>query len=138
MNRCNFCDKLHISLGDKPFNDIPYWYHKSSYELLIMILKDLREFIDKNRYESTLRESITCYCKFSLLVCDEETLGRKNEFIDSFVFVFTGITKLAKELIHINLLVEFIDKICYGLWDKHEQLLGTIDAEQEEKFKHAR
>ena len=100
--------------------------------------KVMKKFIENNQDEPTIRESISCFCKYSILTCEETTLNRKNGFTDFYRVIFDGIIKLMDELSVLKLASEFIDHVCKKLWQEHEELLARINIEQSEKFKHAR
>lgn len=137
MTVCIFCGKEHIEYGDREVYEISLLAKKSSYELLILILKDMKKYIHKHRNEPTLRDSVVCFCKYSMLICEEGTQNKKNGFTDFYNVIFTGVIKLVNELDCIELIGEFIDDICRKLWVKHEELLSHINTEQSEKFNHA-
>jgi len=106
--------------------------------MLIMILIDMKKFMHNNRDEPTLRESITCFCNYSILTCEEETENKRNGFTDFYRVIFEGIIKLADTLQYLVLTAEFIDRVNQKLWEEHEALLSRINVEQSEKFHNAR
>ena len=139
MDRCEFCGKKHIDYTNREgIIPVQVLAQKTSYELLITILLDMKKFIENNQDEPTIRESISCFCKYSILTCEETTLNRKNGFTDFYRVIFDGIIKLMDELSILKLASEFIDHVCKKLWQEHEELLARINIEQSEKFKHAR
>ena len=137
MNRCEFCGKSHIDYGKRTPYTLATLAQKSSYELLITILIDMKKFIKNNDSEPTLRESIACFCKYSILTCEEETENKRNGFTDFYRVIFNGIIKLTEELRDYSLIMEFIDEVNRKLWEEHELLLARINVEQSEKSNNA-
>ena len=138
IDGCEFCGIKHIAYGKRTPYTLTTLAQKSSYELLITILNDMKKFIRNNSNDPTLRESITCFCKYSILTCEEETENRRNGFTDFYRVIFEGIIKLAGELRYLELTSEFIDKVNQKLWEEHEELLARINVEQSEKSYNAR
>lgn len=125
---CLFCNKRHIDYGNRQMKNMTVLAQKSSYELLIMILKDMKKFVFDNDDEPTVRDAIVCFCRFGMLATNVPK---------EIVPIFNGIIKLATELNDLRLIEDFIDSVCHKLWAKHEALLEEVNIEQEEKFKHA-
>ena len=138
IDGCEFCGLKHIEYGKRTPYTITSLAQKSSYELLITILNDMKKFIRNNHDESTLRSSIVCFCKYSVLTCDEETENKRNGFTDFYRVIFEGIIKLTDELGNYSLVSEFIDDVNRKLWEEHEVLLARINIEQSEKSHNAR
>ena len=137
IDDCKFCGLKHVDYGNRTPYTITALAQKSSYELLIAILIDMKKFMRNNQDEPTLRVSITCFCKYSILTCEEETENRRNGFTDFYRIIFEGIIKLADELGNISLITEFIDEVSQKLWKEHETLLERINVEQSEKSNNA-
>ena len=138
MIECSFCGKKHVDYGNRTPYTVTSLAQKSSYELLIAILTDMKKFVRNNSEELTLRESIICFCKYSILTCEEETENRRNGFTDFYRVIFEGIIKLTEELGDLSLITEFIDEVSQKLWKEHEALLERINVEQSEKSNNAR
>ena len=138
IDRCEFCGLKHIEYGKRTPYTLQSLAQKSSYELLITILNDMKKFIRNNHDEPTLRVSIVCFCKYSILACEEETENRRNGFTDFYRVIFEGLIKLTDELGEYSLISEFIDKVNQKLWEEHEVLLARINVEQSEKSHNAR
>ena len=91
LTKCVFCGKKHIEYGNRTSYEITTLAQKSSYEMLIMILKDMKIFIKENECDQSLREAISCFCKYSLLICEEEVENKKNGFTDFHGVIFNGV-----------------------------------------------
>ena len=63
IDDCKFCGLKHVDYGNRTPYTITALAQKSSYELLIAILIDMKKFMRNNQDEPTLRVSITCFCK---------------------------------------------------------------------------
>ena len=138
IDKCEFCGLKHIEYGKRTPYTLTSLAQKSSYELLITILNDMKKFIRNNHDEPTLRVSITSFCKYSILTCEEETESKRNGFTDFYRVIFEGLIKLTEELGDYSLISEFIDEVSRKLWEEHEALLTRINVEQSEKSYNAR
>jgi hypothetical protein len=109
---------------------------KSSYELLIMILTDMKKFIRSNSDEPTLMIAVTCFCKFSIFEAEECCTCGENHYSKLHNIIFDGILRLTKNNSAVSSFEDFIGRMCHKLWDEHEKLLSEVNIEQSRKFKH--
>ena len=80
LDKCFFCGKSHVNYGDRTPMEIEHLAQKTSFEVLIVLLKDLKKFIEINGAEPTVWNCVSCFCKFSILSADEQYQGRVNQY----------------------------------------------------------
>ncbi len=133
---CFFCGKRHIDYYDRETCSLEELARKTSFEVLILILKDMKKFLKNNCEDPTMMASTSCFCKFSIQLAFEETNGRLNSYTDLHEVAFVAIIKLIKHAASIEEISEFIEKMCRKIWVEHEKLLVRVNLEQSRKFKH--
>ena len=137
LTKCFFCGEKHVDYGSRTPYSLDKLAQKTSYELLILILHDMKKFLQKEKDEPTLMTAVTCFCKFSIFEAEECCTCGENHYSKLHHIIFDGVLRLAKNNSSIHAFEEFIDRMCRKLWDDHEILLAEINIEQNRKFKHA-
>ena len=138
LSKCFFCGDKHVDYGNRTHYSIDKLAQKTSYELLILILKDMKTFIRREEDESTLMTAIACFCKFSIFEAEECCTCGENHYSKLHLIIFDGILHLIKNNSSVTAFEESIDRMCHRLWDEHEKLLEEVNIENSRKFKHAR
>lgn len=138
MSKCFFCGEPHIDYGSRTPISADHLAQKSSFEILIVVLKDLKKFIETNRSEPTIWECVGCFCRFSVLSADEQYQGKVNPYSKLHYIAFKGILKLLSTKSTALILTEFIDKMCFKLWEEHENFLAAINQDVNKRLNHAR
>ena len=133
---CFFCGKRHIDYYNRKTCSLDELAKKTSFEVLILILKDMKKFLKNNCEDTTMMQSASCFCKFSIQLAFEEANGRKNNYTNLHEVAFGAIIKLIKHAASIEEISEFIEKMCRKIWVEHEKLLVRVNLEQSRKFKH--
>lgn len=136
LSKCFFCGEKHIDYGSRTHYSMDKLAQKTSYELLIMILTDMKRFIRNNSDEPTLKSAVTCFCKFSIFEAEECCTCGENHYSKLHHIIFEGILRLVKNDSSVTAFEEFIGRMCHRLWDEHEKLLEEVNIEQSRKFKH--
>lgn len=137
LSKCFFCGNKHVDYGSRTHYSIDKLAQKTSYELLILILKDMRKFIRREEADTTLMSALACFCKFSIFEAEECCTCGENHYSKLHHIIFEGILQLTKNNSSVSAFEEFIDRMCHKLWDEHEELLSEVNIEQNRKFKHA-
>lgn len=137
LSKCFFCGNKHVDYGSRTHYSIDKLAQKTSYELLILILKDMRKFIRREEADTTLMSALACFCKFSIFEAEECCTCGENHYSKLHHIIFDGILQLTKNNSSVSAFEEFIDRMCHKLWDEHEKLLSEVNIEQNRKFKHA-
>ena len=81
---CFFCGKRHIDYYNRKTCSLDELAKKTSFEVLILILKDMKKFLKNNCEDTTMMQSASCFCKFSIQLAFEEANGRKNDYTNDF------------------------------------------------------
>ena len=136
LSKCFFCGEKHIDYGSRTHYSMDKLAQKTSYELLIIILTDMKRFIRNNSDEPTLKSAVTCFCKFSIFEAEECCTCGENHYSKLHHIIFEGILRLVKNDSSVTAFEEFIGRMCHRLWDEHEKLLEEVNIEQSRKFKH--
>ena len=133
---CFFCGKLHIDYYARRVCSLEELAKKTSFEVLILILKDMKKFMKDNCDDTTMMASTSCFCKYSIQLALEEANGKQNSYTDLHEIAFGATIKLIKHVASVEEISEFIEKMCRKLWIEHEKLLVRVNLEQNRKFKH--
>jgi len=134
--KCFFCGKRHIDYYNRETCSLDELAKKTSFEVLILILKDMKKFMKDNCDDTTMMASTSCFCKYSIQLALEESNGKQNSYTDLHEIAFGATIKLIKHVASVEEISEFIEKMCRKLWIEHEKLLVRVNLEQNRKFKH--
>lgn len=135
-SECFFCGDKHVDYGSRTHQSLGKLAQKTSFELLIMILTDMKKFIQKQKDEPTLMKAITCFSKFSIFEAEECCTCGENHYSKLHHIIFDGILCLIKNKSSVPAFEEFFDRMNRKLWIEHEKLLAEVNMEQSRKFKH--
>ena len=135
-SECFFCGDKHVDYGSRTHQSLDKLAQKTSFELLIMILTDMKKFIQKEKDEPTLMKAITCFSKFSIFEAEECCTCGENHYSKLHHVIFDGILSLVKNQSSVHAFEEFFDRMNRKLWIEHENLLAEVNIEQSRKFKH--
>ena len=136
LSKCFFCGDKHVDYGSRTHYTMDKLAQKTSYELLIMILTDMKRFIRKEKDEPTLMNAIICFCKISIFESKEYCSCGENHYSKLHHVIFDGILSLIKNKSSVHAFEEFFDRMNRKLWIEHEKLLAEVNMEQSRKFKH--
>jgi len=136
LEKCFFCGKKHIDYGTRTPYDIEKLAQKTSYELLMLILHDMKKFIHENKETPTLWTAVICFCKFSIFEADDACPDcGDNHRSQLHHEVFGGMLKLIDNNVSLNAIDEFLERIQKKLWSEHEKILEKVNLETIQKFK---
>tara|TARA_B100000929_G_C15225628_1_gene324334 strand:- start:55 stop:480 length:426 start_codon:yes stop_codon:yes gene_type:complete len=138
LNKCFFCGRPHVDYGSRTPIVANRLAQKTSFEVLIILLKDLKKFIDINKAEPTVWECVSCFCRFSIFSADEQYHGKTNQYSKIHYIAFEGILRLLLNKSTVLTVTEFIDKMCFKLWEEHENLLAAINQDVSKRLNSAR
>ena len=130
IEKCFFCGKKHIDYGTHRTYDLDDLARKTSYELLMIILYDMKKFIHEHEKTQTLWTAVTCFCKFSIFEADDACPScGDNHHSELHHSIFGGILKLIDNHSSLHAIDEFLDRIQKKLWSEHEKVLAKVNME---------
>ena len=98
LSKCFFCGEKHVDYGSRTHYSMDKLAQKSSYELLIMILTDMKKFIRSEGDEPTLMNAITCFSKFSIFEAEECCTCGENHYSKLHHVIFGGILRKSDQI----------------------------------------
>ena len=119
---CFFCGKRHIDYYNRQTCSLEELAKKTSFEVLILILKDMKKFLKNNCDDPTIMASTSCFCKFSIQLAFEEANGRLNSYTDLHEVAFVAIIKLIKHAASIEEISLFMSSAY-----EEDQLEGVVN-----------
>lgn len=136
LDECFFCGKKHIDYGSRTPYELEKLAQKTSYELLMLILHDMKKFIHDNEDVPTLWTAVICFCKFSIFEADDAcpSCGDNHHSLLHHE-IFGGVLKLIDNKSSLRAIDEFLDRIQKKLWREHEKVLAKVNLENTRKFK---
>ena len=124
MNSCFYCGKDHTNFFGRRSYPMSEIAKKSSFEVLILILEDMRQFLIVKTKDPTMQQALNCFCKFSISIANEESVGPVNKL---HTVAFEAVSKLIERGTSINEIEACIINMKLKLWEEHEKLLIRIN-----------